>query len=130
MMVIPVQPGDCGEGGGCMVHAHPLLLYLPSRAKLWCTLQLRGQIHSPFFSSTPIFTLLWKLSTIYHVGGGGGGGEGSPLFSIQVSSAWCTKVPTIQRERSSMDRVFVFCARKRKRIRNLDCTKAATTSLN
>jgi hypothetical protein len=28
-----------------------------SRAKLWCTLQLRGQIHPPYFSSTPIRTL-------------------------------------------------------------------------
>ncbi len=27
----------------------PLSLYLPSRAKLWCTLQLRGQIHSSYF---------------------------------------------------------------------------------
>ncbi len=39
------------------VHAHPLSLDLPSRAKLWCTLQLRGQIHSPYFYSTPICTL-------------------------------------------------------------------------
>ncbi len=30
----------------------PLSLYLPSRAKLWCTLQLRGQKHSSYFSST------------------------------------------------------------------------------
>ncbi len=39
-----------GEGEG--LHALPLLLYLPSRAMLWCTLQLRGQIHSSYFSST------------------------------------------------------------------------------
>ncbi len=32
-------------------------LYLPSQAKLWCTLQLRGQTHSPYFSSTPLCTL-------------------------------------------------------------------------
>jgi hypothetical protein len=31
------------------VHAHPLSLHLPSRTKLQCTLQLRGQIHSPYF---------------------------------------------------------------------------------
>jgi hypothetical protein len=34
------------------VHAHPLSLYLPSRTKLHCTLQLRGQIDSPYFLST------------------------------------------------------------------------------
>ncbi len=43
-----------GEGG---VHAHPLSLYLPSRTELWCTLQLRGQIHFPYFYSTPLCTL-------------------------------------------------------------------------
>ncbi len=30
----------------------PLSLYLQSRAKLQCTLQLRGQLHSPYFIST------------------------------------------------------------------------------
>ncbi len=53
-----------GEGGGG--NARPLSLNLPSRTKLWCTLQLRGQIHSPYFYSTPVCTL-W--------GGRGGGGE-------------------------------------------------------
>jgi hypothetical protein len=48
-----------GEGGG--VHAHHCSLYLPSRAKLWCTLQLRGQIHSSSFYSTPISTLRSRL---------------------------------------------------------------------
>jgi hypothetical protein len=38
-------------------HTHPLSVYLPSRTKLWCTLQLKGQIHSPNFHSIPIFTL-------------------------------------------------------------------------
>ncbi len=33
------------------------LRYLPSRTKLWCTLQLRRQICSPYFYSTPICTL-------------------------------------------------------------------------
>jgi hypothetical protein len=37
---------------GCGVHAHLLSLYLPSRTKLWC--MLRGQIHFPYFYSTPI----------------------------------------------------------------------------
>ncbi len=49
---------QAGEGGG--VHAHPLSLYLPSRTKLWCTLHLRGQIHSPYFYSTPTCTLWLK----------------------------------------------------------------------
>jgi len=49
------------EGGLCT--PTPLPLYLPSRRKLWtlwCTLQLRGRMHSPYFYSTPIFTL-WDL---------------------------------------------------------------------
>jgi hypothetical protein len=37
------------EGVG--VHAHLLSQYLPSRTKLWCTLQLRGQVHSIYFYS-------------------------------------------------------------------------------
>jgi len=43
---------------GWSVHALPLFLYLPLRAKLWCTLQLIGQIHIPYFSSISICTLL------------------------------------------------------------------------
>jgi hypothetical protein len=52
-----ISPSWWGWGG---VHALPLSLYLPSSAKLWCTLQLRGQmIHSPYFYSTvlPLCTL-------------------------------------------------------------------------
>ncbi len=43
-------------GGVCsVVHAYPLSLYLPSRTKLWCMLQLRGLIHSPCpYFSTPL----------------------------------------------------------------------------
>jgi hypothetical protein len=36
---------------------HPLSLYLTSRTKLDCTLQLGAQIHSTYFSSTPICAL-------------------------------------------------------------------------
>ncbi len=36
-------------------------IYLPSWAKLWCMLQLRGQIHSTYFSSTPTSTLWYTL---------------------------------------------------------------------
>jgi hypothetical protein len=43
---------QAGEGGGCT----PILLpsILPSRTNLQCMLQLRGQIHSPYFISTPM----------------------------------------------------------------------------
>ncbi len=37
---------------GLGVHALPLSVCLPSLAKLWCKLHLKGQIHSSFFSST------------------------------------------------------------------------------
>jgi len=49
-----ISPGWWGWG----VHAHSLPLYfLQSDTKLQCRLQLRGQIHSPYFISTPICTL-------------------------------------------------------------------------
>jgi hypothetical protein len=51
-----ISPGWWGWG----VQAHLLSLYLPSRAKLWCTLQLRGQIHFPYFYSTPMCTMWWS----------------------------------------------------------------------
>jgi hypothetical protein len=41
---------------GWAVHTHPLSVYLPPRTKLWCTLQLRGKIHSPYLYSIPICT--------------------------------------------------------------------------
>ncbi len=46
---------------GWGMHTIPLSLYVPSQAKLWSTLQLRGQIHSPYFSSTLICTLWSQL---------------------------------------------------------------------
>ncbi len=47
MMVNSAQPGWWG------VHVLPFSLYITSsRAKLWCTLQPRGQRHSSYFSST------------------------------------------------------------------------------
>ncbi len=56
MMVKSAQPG---VGGRC---TPPLLFYPPSRAKLWCALHLIGEMHSPYFSSTPICTLwYWTL---------------------------------------------------------------------
>ncbi len=42
--------GKIGAGDSGGVYALPLSLYLPSPAKLWCTLQLRGQPHPPYFS--------------------------------------------------------------------------------
>jgi hypothetical protein len=44
---------QAGDGGGGWVHAHPLSLYLRSRTKLLCTLQLRRKIHFSYFYSTP-----------------------------------------------------------------------------
>ncbi len=41
-----------GGGGVHALHAHPLSLQLPSREKLQYKLQLRGQVHSPYFIST------------------------------------------------------------------------------
>ncbi len=43
---------QAGEGRRC-TPPPSLLLYLPSPTKLWCTLQLRGQIPFPYFFSTP-----------------------------------------------------------------------------
>jgi hypothetical protein len=57
------------------VHAH-LSVYLPSRTKLWCMLQLRGQIHSPYYYSAPICTLWFSQPS------GGVGGRG--LFGLCV----------------------------------------------
>ncbi len=42
------------------MHAHPLSLQLPSGAKLWYTIQLRGQIK---FFSTPICTLWFNCGS-------------------------------------------------------------------
>jgi hypothetical protein len=52
---------------GWSVHA-PFSLYLPSRVKFWCTLQLRWQIHCPCFSSTPICTLWSKTWILFFSG--------------------------------------------------------------
>ncbi len=60
MMEKSAQPG---AGGGCTptpFHS----IYLPSRTKLQCTLQLRGQMHPHYFYSTPICTLRCLLITI------------------------------------------------------------------
>ncbi len=47
--------------GGESVCPPTLSLYLPSQAKLGCKLQLRRQIQSPCFSSTPICTLWFEV---------------------------------------------------------------------
>ncbi len=67
---------------GVGVHAHPLSLYLPSRTKLRCTLQLRGQIHSPCFISIPMYSVALPDSQTM---------RGSNLFtySIQISHLFC-----------------------------------------
>ncbi len=53
-----VKSAQSGEGGGATL---PLS---PSQARLRCTLQLRGQIHSHYLSSTPICTL-WTQHPIF-----------------------------------------------------------------
>ncbi len=79
MMVKSAQPD---EGGGAM-HAHPLSLYLPSLKMLLCILQLRGQIHSHYFSSTHMYSVDravggggGRVARVGNVNGGGGGGYG------------------------------------------------------
>jgi hypothetical protein len=41
----------------------PFHFYLPSLAKLWCTFQLRGQIHCPYFSSTLFSFVVHRVVT-------------------------------------------------------------------
>ncbi len=52
-MVKSFQPGEGGGGGA----RSSLFSYLPSRPKLWCTIQLRKQIHCSHFFSTSTCTL-------------------------------------------------------------------------
>ncbi len=54
-----MRGGGGGGGGGCM--PTPVYLYLPSRTKLQCMLQLRGQIQSPYFISIPMYSLVWQM---------------------------------------------------------------------
>jgi hypothetical protein len=59
-----ISPAWWGWG----VHAHPLSLYLPSRTKLQCTLQLSGHVqctHSPYFISINICTLWCGVMSSY-----------------------------------------------------------------
>ncbi len=66
------------KGEGWRVHALLLSLYLPSPTKLWCTLQLRGQIPSPFSPLPYMYVYSVPVDVLYNstvnVGGGGGGG--------------------------------------------------------
>ncbi len=54
-------------GGGGGLHEHLLSLYIlsHSRTKLWCTLQLRGQVHSPNFYSALIQYVLCAAQSLY-----------------------------------------------------------------
>jgi hypothetical protein len=51
------------------VHAHPLSLNLPSRTKLWCKLQLKGQVHYPYFFFDLLCPNGTRLSTRCHFTG-------------------------------------------------------------
>ncbi len=53
--IIMEKAALAGEGGGRT--PIPFQLYLPSRTKLQCMLQLRGQIHSPYFIY--MYSVLW-----------------------------------------------------------------------
>ncbi len=59
MRVKYAQAGLCGW----VVQAPLLTLYLPSPAKWWCTLRLRGQIHTFLISPLPVCVL---CSSTYH----------------------------------------------------------------
>ncbi len=49
------------------VHAHPLLLHLPSPVKLQCTLQLSGQLHwACFISCKDMYSVVCPLSWSVH----------------------------------------------------------------
>ncbi len=50
------------------VHAYPISLHLALRTKLWRTLQLRGQIHSPYFYATSICTQ-WIYQPLFDLAG-------------------------------------------------------------
>ncbi len=55
--IVSEKSAQPGEGGGARPHPYTIL---PSRTKLQCTLQLRRQIHFPYFYSTPICTLWFE----------------------------------------------------------------------
>jgi hypothetical protein len=56
------------------VHAHPLSLYLPICTKLWCKLQLRGQINTPsiFLLYPYMFSVVERMNLVVVVVWGGG----------------------------------------------------------
>jgi hypothetical protein len=60
--IMRVKSSQTGEGGGVGGRTFfPFTISVPSRAKLWCTLQLRWEIHYPYFSSTPTVYVLCEL---------------------------------------------------------------------
>ncbi len=54
-----------GDGRG--LHVHPISLCLPSRTKLQCMLQLRGQIYSPYFFSILMYSLVYANVFVHYV---------------------------------------------------------------
>jgi hypothetical protein len=48
------------QGGWGGARPHPLSLYLPSRTKLWCTIQLREGRYTPPISPLPLYDTLWR----------------------------------------------------------------------
>jgi hypothetical protein len=52
---------QAGEGRGVQAHAPPFTIFSIYRTKLQCTLQLRGQIHSPYFISTVQYISMYSV---------------------------------------------------------------------
>ncbi len=59
--IMMVNSAQRGEGGG--MHALPLSFYLPSRAKLWRGLQLRGQIRLLLYFSSTLFSSVVSVTS-------------------------------------------------------------------
>jgi hypothetical protein len=52
-------------GGGGGVYAHPPFIRFTIMYMMQCTLQLRGQIHSPYFISTPMYSVDGKAKSLH-----------------------------------------------------------------
>jgi len=90
------------------VHDLPLSLYLPSRTKLLFTLQLRGQIHTPYFFSTPICTLCGVHSKLLENSAQPGGGVQAHPLSLYLPSRaklWCPLLLIWQMHSSSFSSI-------------------------
>jgi hypothetical protein len=67
MMEKLAQPGMGGRCITCMP-TPPLTLSIPLRTKLWCMLQLRGQIHSPGSTLSYMYSVVWGFVRVWATG--------------------------------------------------------------